>query len=121
MLEYDKIDTSEDINVNKSSYSKECGLCHYWYFLDKNNNNNNVLIKYPEIWTRIRDQIKKLNNGSVSEWGKDYRRIKFNSNDILPLNKLIKFHGLTIVIRSIFENEGYYYPQIFLDECLYEI
>ena len=88
---------------------------------NNNNNNNNVLIKYAEIWTGIRDQIKKINNGSVSEWGKDYRRIKFNSDDILPLNKLIKFHELTIVIRSIFENEGYYYPQTFLDECLYEI
>ena len=36
MLEYDKIDISEGIDVNKSSNSKECGLCHYWYFLDKN-------------------------------------------------------------------------------------
>ena len=36
MLEYDKIDISEGIDVNKSSNSIECGLYHYWYFLDKN-------------------------------------------------------------------------------------
>ena len=36
MLEYDKIDISERIDVNKSNKSKECMLCHYWYFLDKN-------------------------------------------------------------------------------------
>ena len=36
MLEYDRIDISEGIDVNKTNKSKECMLCHYWYFLDKN-------------------------------------------------------------------------------------
>ena len=34
MLEYDGIDISEVIDVNKTSASKECGICHYWYFKD---------------------------------------------------------------------------------------
>ena len=36
MLEYEKIDISDGIDVNKSDKSKECMLCDYWYFLDKN-------------------------------------------------------------------------------------
>ena len=36
MLEYDKINISEGIDVNKTNKSKEYMLCHYWYFLDKN-------------------------------------------------------------------------------------
>ena len=36
MLEYDRIDFSEGIDVNKTNKSKECMLCHYWYFLNKN-------------------------------------------------------------------------------------
>ena len=36
MLEYDRIDISEGIGINKTNKSKECMLCHYWYFLDKN-------------------------------------------------------------------------------------
>ena len=36
MLEYEKIDISDEIDVNKSDKSKKCILCHYWYFLDKN-------------------------------------------------------------------------------------
>ena len=44
-------------------------------------------------------------------------KIKFYSDDNLPLNKLRKFHALTI-IRSVFERDGKYYPQIFLDEAL---
>ena len=34
MLEYDRIDTSEGININKTNVSKECKNCHYWYFKD---------------------------------------------------------------------------------------
>ena len=42
-------------------------------------------------------------------------KIKFNSDDDIPLNKVLNFHNLTIVIRSIFENDGKYYPQVYLD------
>ena len=35
MIEYDRIDFDECIDVNKTSNSRECWLCHYWYFLDK--------------------------------------------------------------------------------------
>ena len=34
MLEYDRIDISEGIDVNKTNLSKECDICHYWYFKD---------------------------------------------------------------------------------------
>ena len=34
MLQYEKIDASEGIDVNKTSASKECELCHYWFFKD---------------------------------------------------------------------------------------
>ena len=36
MLEYDRIDISEGIDVNKTNASKECDICHYWYFLNEN-------------------------------------------------------------------------------------
>ena len=38
MLEYDRIDISEGIDTNKTSASKECNICHYWHFLNKNFN-----------------------------------------------------------------------------------
>ena len=47
--------------------------------------------------------------------------IKFNSDDNLPLNKLLKFHLMTITIRSVFEEDGKLYPQVFLDDSLYEL
>ena len=42
-------------------------------------------------------------------------KIKFNSDDNLPLDKILKFHNITVVIRSIFQEEHKYYPQVFLD------
>ena len=48
-------------------------------------------------------------------------KIKFNSDDNISLNKQLYFPTITIIIRCIFEKDGKYYPQIFLDECLYEV
>ena len=38
MLKYERTDISEGIDLNKSDKSKECHICHYWYFLEKNFN-----------------------------------------------------------------------------------
>ena len=84
-------------------------------------NNNDVLVKFAEVWRGIKDQIKKINNVSVSEYAEDYMKIKFDSDDNFTLNKILKFCVLTIIIRNSFEKDGKYYPQIFLDDCLYEI
>ena len=43
MLEYNKIDISEGIDINKTNKSKECMLCHYWYLLGKNFSNGPYL------------------------------------------------------------------------------
>ena len=48
-------------------------------------------------------------------------KIKFNSDDNLLLNKKLKIHNVTIVIRSVFEEHAKFYPQVYLDECLYEL
>ena len=47
--------------------------------------------------------------------------IKCNSDDDLPLNKPLKFHSATTTIRSVFEEDGKLYPQVFLDDTLYEL
>ena len=48
-------------------------------------------------------------------------KIKFDSDDNLPLNKTLKFYNMTIVIGSVFEEDGKLYPQVYADECLYEL
>ena len=48
-------------------------------------------------------------------------KIKFKSNDDLPLNKLIKLRLLTTVIKCVNSEDGKFYPQLFLDDALYEL
>ena len=48
-------------------------------------------------------------------------KVKFNSDDNLPSNKILKLRNITVIVRSVFEEDGKYYPQVFLDECLYEL
>ena len=51
----------------------------------------------------------------------NYMKIKFNSDDNLSLSKPLKFHNMTITIRSVFEEDGKLYPQVFLDNALCEL
>ena len=65
-------------------------------------------------------KIKELSNDECA-YEKDYMKIKFNSDDDIPLNKPLKFHLMTITIRSVFEEDSKLYPQVFLDDTLYEL
>ena len=48
-------------------------------------------------------------------------KIKFDTDDNLPLNKPLKLRMLTIIVRTDFEEDSKFYPQFYLDECLYEL
>ena len=69
----------------------------------------------------IKNEIRTVNSGKENFCEKDYMKIKFNSDDHLPLNKPLKFHAMTIIIRSVFEEYSKLYSQIFLDDALYEL
>ena len=83
-------------------------------------NDNGVIIKYLEVFDGIKNNIKKLNDGLPVVYDNNYMKIQLETNDVLPLNKLMKFHALTIVIGQVFEKGNVFYPQIFLDDCLCE-
>ena len=65
--------------------------------------------------------IKIIDSEKEIDYGKDSMKIKIDTDDELPLNKLVNFPIMTILIRSVFEEDGKYYPQIFSDKCLYEL
>ena len=95
------------------------GVNKYLIF-DYTDENKDLLKKYNDIWNGIRDKIEKVSCGEC-DYEEDYMKIKFNSDDDLPLNKPLKFHLMTITIRSVFEEDGKLYPQVFLDDTLYEL
>ena len=83
--------------------------------------NKEVLEKYTKLWDEIKYHIQTINADKSGEYDKDYMKIKFNLDDNLPLNKILKLRILTIIVRFVFEENSKYYPKIFLDECLYEV
>ena len=47
-------------------------------------------------------------------------KISFNADDSLPLNRRLKLHLLAIIVRCIFEEDGKFYQELCLDDCLYD-
>ena len=65
------------------------------------------------IWASIKD---KINPGIKI---KDYDKFRFNSDIDLPLNTITEFRSLLINASCVIEKDNEYYPEIYLDECLY--
>ena len=77
--------------------------------------------KCEEVFSGIKSEIETINSGEEMFYEKNYSRIGVNTDDDLPLNKQLKFPTLTIIIRCVFQEGEKLYPQIYLDECLYEL
>ena len=88
---------------------------------DSTDENKEVLKKYTELWDGIKNEIKTINGGKIGEYGKDFMKIKFNTDDNMLLNKPLKLNLLTIIVRCIFEEDDKLYPQIYLEDCLHEL
>ena len=107
------------IIAHASGYIEEKGVNKYLVF-DSTDENKELLKKYNDVFNGIRDTIKEVCSDKC-DYEKDYMKIKFNSDDNWPLNKPLKFHNMTITIRSVFEEDGNLYPQVFQYDTLYEL
>ena len=103
-------------------------ICHFedkngnkYLVLDDMDKNKEVSKKYEEVWECVKKEIETINGGKKIECGKDFKKIRFKSNDDFPMNKPIKLRLLTIIIRSGFSEDGKFYPKLFLDDALYEL
>ena len=71
------------------------------------NKSKDTLNKYTELWDKIKDLIKLITDAS-SDCDERYKKIIFNSDDNLPLNKILKLHNLIMVVRSVFQEDERY-------------
>ena len=105
--------------THANGYIEEMGVNKYLIF-DSMDENNELLEKYNDVFNGIIDKIKEVNNDEC-DYEKDYMKIKFNSDDDLPLKKPLKIHNTTITIRSVFKEDGELYLHVFWDDTLYEL
>ena len=97
------------------------------YFEEINGNRNLALVptnkskkkkikKYEEPWIKIRDLIRSITkNSDYYDYDGKYMKIKLNSDDELPLNKMVEIPTITVVVKAIFLENNKYYPQVLLD------
>ena len=102
-----------------NGYIEEKDINKYLVF-DSTDENKELLKNYNNTFNGIRNKIKEINDNEC-DYEKDYLKIKFNSDDDLPLNKSLKFCMITITVRHVFEEDGKFYPQVYLDDTLYEL
>ena len=76
------------------------------------NESKEKIKKYKELWIKIRDLIRSITK-NLDDYDKNYVKIKFNSDDELPLNKMIEIPSIMIVVRTVFHENNKYYPQVF--------
>ena len=105
--------------AHASGYVEEKEINKYLVF-NSTDENKELLKKYNDVFNGIRNKIKKI-SGDECDYEKDYMKVKLNSDDDLPLNKQLKFHNMVITIKSVFEEDGKLYLQVFLDDTLYEL
>ena len=114
----DEYETISSVNplylriIHASGYNEEKSGNKYLIF-DSVDENKEVLKKYANVWDGIKNKIKAINGGKENNHGKDYMKIRFDSDDDLALKKPLKFHVIAIIIRSVFEKDGKLYLQLF--------
>ena len=104
---------------NVNGYIEEKDSNKYLVF-DLTNENKEVLKKYNDAFNGIMSKIREIDDDWL-EYSKDYMKIRFSSDDNLPLNKPLKFYQMTVTIRYVFSEDNKLYPQVFLDEAFYSL
>ena len=77
--------------------------------------------EYESVWSEIRSEIKRINGGEKVFYQKNYCKIGINTKDDLPLGESLKSLTLIISINLVLQANKKLYPQIYLNECFYEL
>ena len=94
------------------------------YFKEKNDEKYLILDstkEYERVWSEIRSEIKRINDGKKVFYETFFCKIDIITEDDLPLKESLKFLALIININLILQADNKLYPQIYLDECFYEL
>ena len=85
--------------------------------------NKDIFSVLDTVWGSIKNEIEDKVNSIPNNYPnikiKDYDKFRFNSNIDLPLDTSIEFRSLVINVSCVIEKDNEYYPEIYLDECLY--
>ena len=105
---------------NVDVYFKSVNENKYLIFA-QTDKNKEMLEKHEELWDRIGEEIRLIKGIEPFEYEKDVMKIKFESDNGLPSNKILNVSTCVIIAGSVFEEkDGKFYPQIYLNSCCLE-
>ena len=104
---------------NVDEYTEENNEDKYLIFASTDKNKE-ALENYTGLWDEIKNHIEAINGDKPIKYGRDFMKIKFESHNDLPLGKILSIPVGIIAVRSVFQENNNYYPQVCLHECLYE-
>ena len=81
-------------------------------FTDKN---REALENYIELWDEVNDQIETIDGDNPIEYGKDFMKARFQLKDDLPLSKILNIPVCKVIVRTAFQEDNNYYPQLLLN------
>ena len=87
--------------------------------IDHTYNNKKILQKYMLLWDYTKGIIENEGGKPFSDFVKDNMIFKIDTDDDIPLNKVLK-SDVVILLKSAIENDFDYYPQVYLEECKYK-
>ena len=127
-IKYVTMKILDHVNINNKNflclnivdgYNEESNRIKYLVFASTYKNKE-ALEKYTRLCNETKNQIKAINVGEPIKYRKNFMSIRFESDD-LPLGKTLNIPSMIIVPASVFEKDGKDYPQVCLQECLYEL
>ena len=95
-----------------------------WYFKEKNDEKYlifDLTKEYEKVWSGIRSEIERINGGKKVFYEKNYRNIGINTEDDLPMKESLECLTLIININLVLQANNKLYPQLYIDECFYEL
>ena len=104
------------LHIDNASVYIEEDWTHKYLIFHSTDKNKELLKRYDHVYHGLIEKIKKTDDDWL-EYAKYYKKIKFSSDDNLPLNKPLKFCQMTITIRWVISEENKLYPQVHLDEA----
>ena len=90
-----------------------------YFNIDNSYNNKKILRNYMLLWDDIKDIIRDKGGKPSSDFVKDNMTFKFDTDDYIPLGKVLKF-DVIILLKNVIENDFNYYLQVYLEECKYK-
>ena len=119
---FKNLDSSNSLYLvfnNLDAYIEKSDKNKYLIFTSTDKNRK-ALENYTKLWSEIKEQTELISGNKVIKYEKDFMKIKFESNDDLPLGKILNIPVCITIVRSVFKEDGKYYPKVLLHECLYE-